>query len=180
MLRPVKHNLMRFASPVDPRTIVLFIACATAFYLGVRFEAVSTAEVKKEFAEYKLTQAEALSKAQQETLNEAVAAQAAIQEINENANAREAELSVANSRLAARLRDERMRREALAKQVSKAGYAASSGECPAGSSGPDLYGKAGEDIVSLIREADAVLSALRDCKAYVEVIQKGGSSQAEP
>lgn len=160
-------NLTQFVSHVDPRTIALFIACAVAFYMGIRFGTVETMRVQQEFTQYKLAQQEALAKAQQETLNEAIAAQAQIVEINENANRREAQLLADNRSLAARVRDERLRREALAKQVPKAGAATSSVECPASGAGGELYGQAGEDIVSLIWEADVVRGGLLDCQAYV-------------
>ena len=164
-------NLMQFVSPIDPRTIALFLACAVAFYMGSRFEMVNTQKVEQEFTLYKLEQSKALAKAQQETLNEAVAAQAQIAEINENANRREAQLLSDNRSLAARVRDERVRREALAKQVSKAGNTSAACQCDAGSVGPDLYGQAGEDIVSLVGEADVVRSGLLACQAYVKVVR---------
>lgn len=163
--------LTRLVSPTDIRTLFLFLACAIAFFMGIRFESVETMGVQQEFTQYKLAQQEALAKAQQETLNEAVAAQAAIQEINENAQVREAQLLADNRSLAARVRDERVRREALAKQLPKAGAATSSVECPSGGAGGELYGQAGEDIVSLIWEADVVRGGLLDCQAYVKSIQ---------
>lgn len=166
----LKPNLMQFVSPGDIRTVVLLIACAVAFYMGLRFEMVNTQRVQQQFTQYKLEQSQALAKAQQEILNEAVAAQAKITEINEDANRREAQLLADNRSLAARVRDERLRREALAKQMSQAGAASSSCQCDAASVGPDLYGQAGEDIVSLIGEADVVRSGLLACQAYVKTL----------
>jgi hypothetical protein len=168
----LKPNLMQFVSPGDIRTVALLIACAVAFYMGLRFEMVHTQRVVRQFTQYKLEQSQALAKAQQEALNEAIAAQAQIVEINENANRREAQLLADNRSLAARVRDERVRREALAKQVSKAGAASAACERDAASVGGELYGQAGEDIVSLIWEADTYLNSFADCQAYVKVIRK--------
>lgn len=166
---------MQFVSPADPRAIALFIACAVTFYMGLRFEMVNTQRVEQQFTQYKLAQSEALAKAQQEILNEAVAAQAKIVEINEDANRREAQLLADNRSLAARVRDERVRREALAKHVPQADSATSPIECPSGGSGGELYGQAGEDIVSLVWEADVVRSGLLDCQAYVQTLQEMGN-----
>lgn len=165
--------LTRLVSHTDIRTLFLFLACAIAFFMGTRFEMVNTQRVVRQFTQYKLEQSQALAKAQQETLNEAIAAQAQIVEINENANRREAQLLADNRSLAARVRDERVRREALAKQVPKADSAAGAVECPASGAGGELYGQAGEDIVSLIWEADVVRGGLLDCQAYVKSIQEG-------
>lgn len=176
----LKRDIWSFVSPIDPRTIFLFIACAIAFFMGARFESVDTLKVEREFAEYKLKQTEALNKAQQAALDEAVAAYSAIQEINENAKVREAQLLSDNHSLAARVRDERLRREALAKQMPKASAASASCERVAEGPGGELYGQAGEDIVSLIWEADVIRSGLLDCQAYIKRIQNGGSSSEEP
>ena len=163
--------LTKLVSPSDIRTLFLFLACAIAFFMGVRFESVATMEKEQEFTQYKLAQQKALAKAQQDALDEAVAAQAAIQEINENAQVREAQLLADNRSLAARVRDERVRREALAKRLSEAGAATSAVECPPSGAGGELYGQAGEDIVSLIWEADVVRGGLLDCQAYVKSIR---------
>ncbi len=173
-------NLTQFVSHVDPRTIALFIACAVAFYMGIRFGTVETMRVQQEFTQYKLAQQEALAKAQQETLNEAIAAQAQIVEINENANRREAQLLADNRSLAARVRDERVRREVLAKRVPKASVTSTSCQCDAASVGPDLYGQAGEDIVSLVGEADVVRSGLLACQAYVHSVLGPQHSERQP
>lgn len=164
--------LARLVSPADIRTLFLFLACAIAFFMGIRFESVATMRVQQEFTQYKLSQQAALAAAQQAALSEAVAAQAAIQEINENAQVREAQLLSNNRSLAARVRDERVRREALAKQVPKADSAPGAIECPASGAGGELYGQAGEDIVSLIWEADVVRGGLLDCQAYVREVQQ--------
>lgn len=175
-----KHNLMQFVSPVDPRTIALFIACTVSFYMGLRFEMVNTQRVERQFTQYKLEQSQALAKAQQETLNEAIAAQAQIVGINENANRREAQLLADNRSLAARVRDERVRREALAKQMSQAGATSAACERDAGGAGGELYGQAGEDIVSLIWEADVVRSGLLACQAYIRTVLDPLHSERQP
>lgn len=172
--------LTRLVSHTDIRTLFLFLACAIAFFMGTRFETVETMRVQQEFTQYKLAQQEALAKAQQEASNEAVAAQAAIQEINENAQVREAQLLADNRSLAARVRDERVRREALAKQVSKAGAASAACERDAASVGGELYGQAGEDIVSLIWEADVVRSGLLACQAYIRTVLDPLHSERQP
>ena len=172
MFRFASHKILSLVSPTDFRTAALFLACMLAFYMGIRFEMVDTAKVQKQFAEYKLSQSVELTRVQQQVLEEAVAAQVAIQEINENAQVREAQLLADNRSLAARVRDERLRREALAKQVPKTNPAGATTQCDAGGSGPSLYGQAGEDIVSLIWEADVVRSSLLDCQAYVREVQR--------
>lgn len=172
MFRLVKRNLMDFVSPVDPRTVFFFVGCAVAFYMGIRFEHVDTLKVEKEFVTYKLEQSVLLAQTQQQVLNEAVAAQAAIQEVNENASIREAELTVQHNDLLSRFNAERLRRQTLATELSKASTASTTSKCDAKVTGPDLFGKAGEDIISLTHEADKYLNGFKDCQAYVKVISQ--------
>lgn len=169
MSRP---NLMQFVSPVDPRTVFLFIACAIAFFMGTRFEKVDTMRVEAEFAAYKLAQMELLAKTQQEVLNESVAAHAAIQEVQDNARARETELAAHSNRLSARLDAERMRRQALAAELSKARSAPSATDSEPAAPEPDLYGETGKALISLTEDADRVMGGLQDCQAYVKVLRQ--------
>ena len=167
----MKLNLWSFISPADPRTTALILACIVAAFFGMRFEALKTMKVKQEFTEYKLAQAELLAKAQQETLNEAVAAQAAIAEVTENANLREKQFANDNDRLRARLADERMRRQASSNKPTSTSITSDTCVSTTGITEGEFLQTHGEDLISLAKDADKVLSGFQDCKAYVNVIR---------
>lgn len=168
----MKLNLSSFVSLVDPRTIALFAAVGFAFCIGIRFEMSNTERVKKEFVQYQLEQSKKLAEAQQQILNEAVASHAAVQEINENALVREEKLVANNDRLLARLDAERLRKQTRITQLPQTCPASSTTNGDTEITEPDLYGKAGKDIVSLMKEADTYLNSFADCQAYVKVIRK--------
>lgn len=168
----MKPNIWSFITPADPRTFALALAIAVAFFFGMRFEAVKTLKLKNEFTQYKLEQSELLAKAQQETLNEAVAAQAAIAEVIEDANARETQFAADNDRLRASFNAERMRRQALATELAKKGTSNTTTVCDAGTPEGELLLQNAEDLISLAKDADKVLSGFQDCQAYVKVIHQ--------
>lgn len=167
MFRFVKHNFMKFASPVDPRTIALFLACALAFYTGMRFEMVETGKVQKKFDGYRLAQAENLIKVQQEVLDKQKAMQAKMKEIQDASSQREAQRIADYNRLRARLA-ERVRSEARAKPVSKVHAPDPAGNCPSTAAEGVIWEPAGESIISMMDEADKYLDGFRDCQAYVQ------------
>ena len=173
MFRFVKHNFMKFASPVDPRTVALFLACALAFYMGMRFEMVDTAKVQKKFDDYKLAQAEDLIKVQQAALDKQRAMQAKMKEIQDASSKREAQRIADYNRLRVRLAAERVRSKASAKSVPKVHAPDAAGNCPSTAAEGNLWEPAGESIISLMDEADKYLDGFRDCQAYVRSIQEG-------
>ncbi len=170
MFRFVKHNFMKFASPVDPRTIALFLACALAFYTGMRFEMVNTQNVKIAWKNEQISTAAALHAALKDANAKIVLANNEVEKINVESNKREAKRSTEHANLLARYNAERMRVEAL-RSKGEDSASASSSQCPTTFAEGFVSYEAGNSIISLAAEADKYLDGFRDAQLYIKTIK---------
>ena len=168
MFRFVKHNFMRFASPVDPRTVALLLACALAFYMGVRFEAVATERAKKATISLQLKQSQESNRQLIAAKTERDTLQKKIERIQNESDEFAARADADSARLRARVESERMRATAAA--VLKNTTADPSSTCDDASADAELWDAVGTVVVPLIAEADQMLIGFRECQAYVRAV----------
>lgn len=170
MLQYLKHNLLGFVSPTDIRTAALFIACAVAFFMGLRFEMVNTQNVKIAWKNEQISTAAALHAALKDANAKIVLANNEVEKINVESNKREAKRSTEHANLLARYNAERMRVEAL-RSKGEDSASASSSQCPTTFAEGFVSYEAGNSIISLTAEADKYLDGFRDAQAYIKTIK---------
>ena len=167
MFRFVKHNFMRFASPVDPRTVALLLACALAFYMGVRFESVATERARKATISLQLKQSQEANSQLLAAKTERDTLQKKIERIQNESNESAARADADSARLRARVESERMRATAA---VLKNTTADPSSTCDDASADAELWDAVGGVVVPLIEEADQMLIGFRECQSYVRAV----------
>mgnify|MGYP001010705706 FL=1 len=168
MFRFVKHNFMRFASPVDARTVALLLACALAFYMGARFESVATERAKKATISLQLKQSQEANRQLIAAKTERDTLQKKIERIQNESDEFAARADADSARLRARVESERMRATAAA--VLKNTTSDPSSTCDDASADAELWDAVGTVVVPLIEEADQMLIGFRECQAYVRAV----------
>lgn len=164
-------KLFNLISPVDPRTIALVVVGLVAFFMGLRFEQVSTQKVKLAWKTEQLQVATALTAAVKDAIKTSEAARDAAEKANVISSKREAQRNVEYSNLLARYNAERVRVKTLRDAVQDS-VTSDTGLGEPGAASGIFNDEVGADIISLVREADSYLDGLRDAQAYITTIKE--------
>ena len=154
--------------PAKIKMILMLLALAMAFYMGVRFEAVATARAEKATISLHLKQSQEANRQLIAAKTERDTLQKKIERIQNESNEFAARADADSARLRARVESERMRATAAA--VLKNTDADPARTCDDASADAELWDAVGTVVVPLIAEADQMMIGFRECQAYVMAV----------
>ncbi len=158
-------------APVVIKGLALVAIIGLGVYLGIKYEKGNTQEVKLAWEADKLKRANQYNADLLEANEKAAAAAAEVEKLNGESHKREAKRNAEYDSLLARYNAERVRVKSTSSKT-KGGVATNTGQCESTTPEGVISHQAGEDIISLVSEADIYLNSLRDAQVYIATIKK--------